>query len=109
MADIVNYHEILYRIVYGEGQQQPRFGQVRLVPVCDQASGQYLLVAIGWENKQRVDSVVFHAQIQDGHIVIETDNTEEGLKHALIAAGIPADAIRPASAWYAGHTAPSAA
>jgi hypothetical protein len=35
----------------------------------------------------------FHARLVDGMVVIETDNIEEGLKTAMIEAGIRAEGI----------------
>ncbi len=40
-----------------------------------------------------IDSVLFHARLVDGMVVIETDNIEEGLKPAMIKAGIRAEDI----------------
>jgi hypothetical protein len=72
---------------------QPKHGPIRIAAVCDHEAGQYLLIATGWENKQRVDCILLHARLVGGKIVIETDNTEDGLKPALREAGVPAEDI----------------
>jgi hypothetical protein len=84
----MSYAEILTKVMRDEEQFQPSFVPVKIAPVCDPASGQFLLVAVGWEGRRRVDSIIFHAQLIDGQVVIETDMTEEGLKQTLIEAGI---------------------
>jgi hypothetical protein len=88
MDRTMSYAEILTKVMRDEEQFQPSFVPVKIAPVCDPASGQFLLVAVGWEGRRRVDSIIFHAQLIDGQVVIETDMTEEGLKQTLIEAGI---------------------
>lgn len=88
MDTTMNYADILTKVMRDEQQFQPSFAPVKIAPVCDPISGQFLLVAIGWEGRRRVDSILFHAQLIDGHVIIETDLTEEGLKQKLIEAGI---------------------
>jgi hypothetical protein len=95
VAQTLSYADILTNVLRAEERFQPSFVPVTIVPVCDSASGQFLLVAFGWEGRRRVDSVLFHARLSDGHVVIETDKTEEGLKSALIAAGIRAEDFAP--------------
>lgn len=88
MDQTLSYADILTRVVREEGKFQPRLRPIKIISVCDHETGQFLLIAVGWENKRRVDSIIFHAQLIDGTVVIETDNIEEGLTAALIAAGI---------------------
>lgn len=57
------------------------------------------MIVIGWDNrKHRVHNILFHAQLVDGKVIIETDMTEEGLTPALIEAGIPEEDIISSSA-----------
>src|SRR5262245_46507376 len=88
MDQTLSYADILTRVVREEGKFQPRLQPIKIISVCDHETGQFLLIAVGWENKRRVDSIIFHAQLIDGTVVIETDNIEEGLKPALIKAGV---------------------
>jgi hypothetical protein len=87
MDQTMNYAEILTQVMREEGKLQPKHGP-KIVSVCDQEAGQFLLIAVGWQNRQRYDDIVFHAQLADGKVTIETDMTEEGLKQALIEAGV---------------------
>ncbi|HZS05947.1 MAG TPA: element excision factor XisI family protein [Blastocatellia bacterium] len=93
MDQTVSYADILTRVLREEGREQPRLQPIRIDSVCDHETGQYLLIATGWENKQRVDSILFHARLVDDKVVIETDNIEEGLKPALVREGIAEEDI----------------
>jgi hypothetical protein len=84
----LSYADILTRVLRKESKIQPKHGPAKLVSACDPATGQFLLIAVGWENKERVDCIIFHAQLIDGTVVIETDNIEERMTAALIEAGI---------------------
>ena len=88
MGSKMNYADILTRVLREEEQFQPSFVPVKIAAVCDQFSGQFMLVAFGWEGQRHVGNILFHARLIDGHVVIETDMTEEGLKPQLIEAGI---------------------
>jgi XisI protein len=88
MDQTLSYADILTRVVREEGKFQPRLQPIKIISVCDHETWQFLLIAVGRENMRRVDSIIFHAQLIDGTVVIETDNSEEGLTAALIEAGI---------------------
>ncbi len=90
MDQQLNYTGILTQIMRAEEQFQPLNGPA-IVSVCDAQTGQFLLVAVGWQKQRHIDSILFHARLLDGLVVIETDNTEEGLKDSLIEAGIAAE------------------
>lgn len=51
-----------------------------------------MLLAVGNQGSHRIDNIVFHAQLLNGYVIIETDNTE-GLSPVLIEAGIRAEDI----------------
>jgi hypothetical protein len=88
MEQKMSYADILTKVMREEERFQPSFIPVTIVSVCDSVTGQFMLVAVGWEGRRHVDSILFHARLVDGRVIIETDNTEETLKPALIEAGI---------------------
>jgi hypothetical protein len=88
MDTTMSYADILTKVMRDEERFQPSFVKVKIVSVCDPTTGQFMLIAVGWEGRRRVDSILFHAQLIDGQVIIETDKTEEGLKPALVEAGI---------------------
>ena len=96
MDQNVNYGEILTRVLNEEAKIKIRLQPITFSAVCDAAIGQFLLIATGWDNKRRVDAIIFHARLVDDIVVVEDDNTEEGLSTALIEAGIPAENIMTA-------------
>ena len=67
---------------------------MKLVASYDHQSGQFLLIMIGWDNRECWHhSITFHAQLIDGKVIIETDMIEDGLKPLLLEAGIPEEAF----------------
>lgn len=96
MDQTMSYAEILTRVIREEGKYQPKHGPA-IVSVCDQETGQFMLIAVGWQNRRHIDSILFHAQLVDGAVTIETDKTEEGLKQALIEVGIREEDIQSIS------------
>lgn len=94
MDQTMNYADILTNIVREEGKHQFSIQPIRVASVCDRETGEFLLIATGWDNEEWVDNVLFHARLTDGMVIIETDNIEEGLKPAMIEAGIrPEDIV----------------
>ncbi len=88
MAQTVNYADILANVVQAEGLLQPGLQPIKIAAVCDRQTGHFLLIATGWENNQRFDSILFHARLVHGKVIIESDYTEEGLTATLVDVGI---------------------
>ena len=94
MAQPNHYADILTSVLQNETRQQLSLQpKLRIVSACDHQTGEFLLILLGWDQDDWYDTVLFHARLEDGLVVIETDNLEEGLKPALINAGIPASHI----------------
>lgn len=88
MDQTMSYANILEQVMREEGKLQPSFQPgLKIVSSCDSESGQYLLILIGWDKNEWHHTILFHAQLIGGKIIIETDMTE-GLKPQLIEAGI---------------------
>ena len=88
MAQTINYADVLERVLHAESALQPALQPIAISALCDRQAGRFMLVATGWENKQRLDSIIFHARLSESKVIIETDQTEEGLTPTLVAAGI---------------------
>ena len=95
MDKMTRYRQLIQQVLESYALAMSRGNQVQLLPVCDMARDQYLLVSLGWSNKRREHAIVFHAQLQDGEILLEDDRTETGLSDELIQAGVSAEDIRP--------------
>jgi hypothetical protein len=84
----MNYADTITEVLRKEASHQPSLLPIRVAAVCDVSSGHFLLVASGWEKKRRVETILFHARLVEGKVVIEDDNFEDGLTALLIEAGI---------------------
>ena len=98
MDTTINYADILKQTVKDATIHQPRLQKIKLYPVCDVESGNFVVLATGFDKKSWVDVVLFHARLVekdhlDRKIIIEEDNFEEGLADILIAAGVKKEDI----------------
>ncbi|MTJ53236.1 XisI protein [Anabaena sp. UHCC 0253] len=94
MDNSLRYSEILTQVLRRAAAAQPRLQPISIHAVCDTESGQFLIIATGWEKNIWMNTILFHARLLNGKVVIEDDNFEEGLTDALITAGIaPEDII----------------
>lgn len=57
--------------------------------VLDTERDHYLLLTVGWDGYQRLDSIVIHMDIKDDQVWIQYDGTERGMANDLLACGIP--------------------
>jgi hypothetical protein len=75
------YADILTAVLRAEAAVSFRsYPRLRIVAACDRESGEFLLMMLGWvSDKEWRDSVLVHARLLDGLIVLETDNLEEGI------------------------------
>ncbi len=98
MSKPLDYAEILKKVVKDATIHQPRLQAIKLYPVCDLESGQFVVLATGFDKQKWMDFVLFHARLiekdnSDRQVIIEEDNFEEGLVNTLIAAGIKKEDI----------------
>ncbi|CCI04626.1 element excision factor XisI family protein [Microcystis aeruginosa] len=93
MDNTVNYADILTQVIRKESAMQPRLQNLKITPVCDPESGNFLIIMTGWEKEAWINTILFHARLFKNKIVIEDDNLEEGLTTNLIQAGIPPEDI----------------
>jgi hypothetical protein len=93
MDNSLSYVDIIENTLKQATKHQPRIQSIRLYPVCDRDSGNFLILATGWDKKAWINTILFHARLVDDKIAIEEDNFEEGLTAMLIEAGIDAKNI----------------
>jgi predicted RNase H-like HicB family nuclease len=98
MNDRLDYAKILKKVVNDATIHQPSLQPIKLYPVCDLESGQFVVLATGFDKQRWMDFVLFHARLiekdnSDRQVIIEEDNFEEGLVDTLIAAGIKKEDI----------------
>jgi XisI protein len=63
------------------------------IRILDEASDQYILLTVGWENGKRSRYTTLHVRLKEGKIWIEEDWTEDGIANELIRAGVPKEDI----------------
>jgi hypothetical protein len=93
MDNSLSYADIIEQTLKAATKDQPRLQSIRLYPVCDRDSGNFLILATGWDKKDWINTILFHAYLIERDITIEEDNFEEGLTSMLIDAGIDAKNI----------------
>lgn len=93
MDNSLTYADIIQNTLNAATKDQPSLQQIRIYPVCDRDSGNFLVLATGWDKQKWINAILFHARLVDRTVIIEEDNFEEGLTSALINAGIDAENI----------------
>ncbi len=94
MDRTMKYGDILTNVLREKSKvRYPLQPGLKIVSSCDWESGQFLLIVIGWDEDDWHHSILFHAQIVDGQVIIEADMTQDGLKPLLLEAGIPEEAF----------------
>ncbi|MFN6517339.1 MAG: XisI protein [Nostoc sp. CreGUA01] len=88
-----NYRQIIQKILTEYAQLPYAYGQLERQLIIDPNGNHYLLLTLGWENKQRVHGCLVHIDIINGKIWIQRDGTEIGIANELVSAGIPKDRI----------------
>ena len=69
------------------------YGEIQTEAVFDRANNRYLLVNVGWDNRERVRGSLVHIDIINGKLWIQRDGTEHGIAKELVKSGIPRDHI----------------
>ena len=91
------YRQLLRQVVHKQAKVPRRVDQAQLVPICDDETGNYLLMRIGWDRRGRAHNILFHLRLIDEQVLIEWDGIERGISRDLIAAGISKADIQSAS------------
>jgi hypothetical protein len=92
MANPKRYAEILRQVFQRIASEQGHAKGLRVRSICDEVSGQFLIVATGWDRSaERVvwhDSIMVDVFIRDGKVVFIENDIEKMLED-LVEAGIP--------------------
>lgn len=89
------FRKILEKTVKRRARFQPADGEIKTHAVGDRASGEYMVIDSGWNEKgRRIYDVVLHFRLlPDGIISIERDDTDAEVARELLAAGVNAGDI----------------
>ena len=90
MDKLEKYRNIIENILTEHANQPYSYGEIRSQTVFDRNRDQYLLVDIGWNNKNfRVHGALVHIEIIDGKFWIQYDGIEDSVTAELELAGVP--------------------
>ena len=73
---------------YADFLRGGRTSSVEYHTVADEKNDRYQLTAVGWEQNTRIFYVIFQADIIEGKVWIQVDNTEDGLAALLEEKGV---------------------
>ncbi len=93
MDNSLRYSQIITQVLRNTVKTQPGLQKIKICAVCDVEAKEFLIIATGWDHEVWLDTILFHARLVNGKVVIEDDNFEEGLTQALIEGGIAPDDI----------------
>ncbi len=94
MDRIELYRQILRDTVNRHARYAPANGNIKTQAICDPSQDEYLVMDIGWNEKQRrIHDVVLHFRLTAGKIYVENDGTDAEIVRELLNAGIPQNDI----------------
>ncbi|MEH2048322.1 XisI protein [Nostoc sp.] len=93
MDTLDNYRKIIEKILAEYAQLPYAHGELERQLIIDEKANHYLLLTLGWENKQRVHGCLVHIDIINDKIWIQRDGTEDGIANEFVNLGIPKDRI----------------
>jgi hypothetical protein len=87
------YRNIIKEILTEYSGYKPSHGEIDVHTIFDADKDSYLVIAIGWDGKQRVYGSSIHLDIIDGKVWIQLNNTELDIGQELVDKGIPKEEI----------------
>ncbi|QSJ20937.1 XisI protein [Nostoc sp. UHCC 0702] len=91
--NLITHRQIIQQILTEYPLLPYAYGQLERQLIIDQNANHYLLLTLGWENKQRVHGYLVHINIINDKSWIQRDGTQDGIANELVKAGIPKDQI----------------
>jgi XisI protein len=83
------YGQVVERILLNYLERNYANADIHNEAIFDRDKDRYLVVSVGWQGIKRVHSSLIHVDIIDGKLWIQCDNTEHGITHDFLEAGIP--------------------
>jgi hypothetical protein len=71
-----------------ENTKQTSLNEVQYQPIIDDENQRFQLLTVGWHNRQRIHSLIFHVDIINDKIWIQNDNLEYSVAERLVEKGI---------------------
>ncbi len=94
MDKLEKYQQILQDTVLRYAQLISSDDHIQVVPICDPLRNEYLLMSVGWDEKEhRAHNIIFHFRIHNDKVYVEEDSTDVEIVRQLMEAGIPKEDI----------------
>lgn len=88
METIERYRDIVQELLEGYAAIPYPQKDFERELIVDRERDRYLLLTLGWDGSHRVYGVIFHLDIRDGKIWIQSNNTDTELAPKLVRAGV---------------------
>jgi hypothetical protein len=93
MDTLMHYRTIVRKLIDEYASYKPSHGHIDTEAIIDSAKDHYEVMHVGWDGARRVHGCVIHIDIINGKIWIQYDGTSRPVAEALLAAGVPHEAI----------------
>ena len=91
MDRITQFRQAILSVIedyIAEQTKQTSLNEVQYQPIIDNEHHRYQLLTVGWHNRQRIHSLIFHMDIINDKIWIQNDNLEYSVAERLVDRGI---------------------
>lgn len=93
LEKIDKYRSIIKQILSQYATYKPSYGDINIQTDFDTENDHYQLIAIGWDQKERVYGCSIHLDIKNDKIWIQINNTELDIGQALVEMGVSREDI----------------
>ncbi|MGB8703205.1 MAG: XisI protein [Thermosynechococcaceae cyanobacterium] len=83
------YRTLIKQLLEEYATYKPAYGDIEIQTVFDLEHDHYQVVAVGWNNKERIYGCSIHLDIKDEKVWIQVNNTELDIGQDLVNRGIP--------------------
>ncbi len=89
----IKYQQLIKDILVGHTEYRSKGSDIASQVLFDDERGRYLILDIGWSDKDYWHITPIHLDLINGKIWIQYDDTEEGVATDLLKAGVPKEDI----------------
>lgn len=93
MDTLTRYRDIVRNLIHEYARYKPSHGHIETEAIVDREKDHYEVIHVGWDGMRRVHGTVIHIDIIGDKIWIQYDGTSRPVAEAMVAAGIPREAI----------------
>ncbi len=93
MDRVINYRQMIKRIILEEAEHYEDTDAIESVIYFDDDRSNYMLQRLGWDSYERVDRRFILVRLRNGKVYIDDDWTQDGIAPMLVEAGVPPDDI----------------